>query len=296
MIHSEIIDLSRSNLKDTKIPYLWGQGELIAYENWAVNEFCKRTRIIQDNETAAIVHLEILAGKHTYTTDSRIIDIKRSRFRTNKRTPDPKGENWLDRNYVDWETAEGTPRFIIKNPEINRIRIVPFFDSTFVVEGISDISFVAASSKIQKTSGLDVFKVGESVNVAGTVSNNGTFPVTVASATELTVTGTLVNEAGTSAVLRRLDDDLWMNVWRLPLVQVSVSNLDQSPEFNDSYHLELMDGILHRAYLKDDSQTLDPKKSQNHFQLFEGSIEKVRRDLLRLRQSSETIGPHRGTI
>src|SRR4030067_1810709 len=103
MIHSEIIDLSRSNLKDTKIPYLGGQVQLISYENWAVNEFCKRTRSIQDNETAAIVHLEILAGKHTYTTDSRIIDIKRSRLRTNKRTPDPKGENWLVWGFMDLE-------------------------------------------------------------------------------------------------------------------------------------------------------------------------------------------------
>lgn len=76
------------------------------------------------------------------------------------------------------------------------------------VAGSSNISFVAATKKITKSgASFDTqFKVGEIIRVKGTTSNgtNGTpkyFTITALSATDITVSETVVDESNTSAAL-----------------------------------------------------------------------------------------------
>jgi len=60
------------------------------------------------------------------------------------------------------------------------------------------------------------------------------------------------------------DDTLKMTVVRLPLVQMSTTTLTASPEVHMKYHFDLLDGILWRAYSKQDAETYDPKKANTH--------------------------------
>jgi hypothetical protein len=65
------------------------------------------------------------------------------------------------------------------------------------------------------------------------------------------------------------DDTLSFMVSRLPLAAMALADkLIVSPEVDSQYHLGLIDYILHRAYSKQDSQTLDLGKAKEHLARF----------------------------
>lgn len=70
------------------------------------------------------------------------------------------------------------------------------------------------------------------------------------------------------------NDTLWLTVVRLPLAQMTSDIVNQTPEIHFKYHHELLDGICGRAYLKQDSETYDPKKAERHLALWRATINK----------------------
>lgn len=91
-------------------------------------------------------------------------------------------------------------------------------------------------------------------------------------------------EADTGAVRSWLPDDtnkitlyksplagatLNLMVSRLPQNPMTLPNkLTESPEIDNQYHLGLIDWMLHRAYSKQDSETLDKGKAKEHLTRF----------------------------
>lgn len=63
-------------------------------------------------------------------------------------------------------------------------------------------------------------------------------------------------------------DTIDLTVYRLPLNQMSVDAPDASPEIHFRHHPRLYNGIMCRAYLKDDTECLDPKKAETHLALW----------------------------
>ena len=61
-----------------------------------------------------------------------------------------------------------------------------------------------------------------------------------------------------------VDDFVDMTVYRLPLNQMDVNQPDASPEIRFEHHTRFYNGIAARAYQKDDTQCLDPKKGEKH--------------------------------
>ncbi len=61
-----------------------------------------------------------------------------------------------------------------------------------------------------------------------------------------------------------IDDVIDLTVYRLPLQQMDVTLPDASPEIHFRHHPRLYNGVMCRAYLKDDTQCLDPKKAEKH--------------------------------
>jgi hypothetical protein len=58
-------------------------------------------------------------------------------------------------------------------------------------------------------------------------------------------------------------------VSRLPLTPMLLANKDSvSPEIDEQYHQGLLDWMLHRAYSKQDAQTLDVGKAKEHAKRF----------------------------
>jgi hypothetical protein len=65
------------------------------------------------------------------------------------------------------------------------------------------------------------------------------------------------------------DDILWMYVSRLPKHNITIKDLNKSPEIPEQYHMGLVDWILHLAYSKADVVTSDSTKAKD----FEASFE-----------------------
>ncbi len=61
-------------------------------------------------------------------------------------------------------------------------------------------------------------------------------------------------------------DTMQMTVARFPNIPMTV---DGSPEIDDRYHAGLLEWVLHRAYMKNDSETLNVGKAKDHKDKFE---------------------------
>ncbi len=65
------------------------------------------------------------------------------------------------------------------------------------------------------------------------------------------------------------NDTLNLMISRLPAAAMLLANkLTVTPEIDSQYHLGLVDWMLHRAYSKQDSQTLDLGKAKEHLARF----------------------------
>lgn len=66
-----------------------------------------------------------------------------------------------------------------------------------------------------------------------------------------------------------VDDTLNLMISRLPETDmVLVDKATDSPEIDAQYHLSLVDWMMHRAYSKQDSETLDLGKAKEHLKRF----------------------------
>lgn len=68
----------------------------------------------------------------------------------------------------------------------------------------------------------------------------------------------------------QFNDILWLVVARLPKLRFIGTNLGLEPEIPSQYHADLADWIMHRAYLKNDTETQDMAKAK----WYESSFEK----------------------
>lgn len=301
MIVSEILAFSRGLLDDDKIPYLWSQEFLLACYNKSVNDVFRYVKHLTDHTTASICNIDVLSGLALHSISQKIIEIKSAvltdTLSGNKTLLEKKSEAWLDFNLAStWRDAEGTPKYYIPEAEPYKIQVQPFYEDTYAVTGSSNISFTLATHKISKASGLSIYEISDQMNVSGTVSNNGIKTITLATDTELTVSEDLVNEASTSAVLRKVMGTINLTVVRFPLTTVLISDLTVSPPLDEDFHMDLCDGILSYAYQKNDTETYNPKKAMEHKMLFRQHMGKISAAYLKKTHTTRTIGPIPGAI
>ena len=93
------------------------------------------------------------------------------------------------------------------------------------------------------------------------------------------------------------DDTIDLTVYRLPLVQQSSTATPATTlELNFQMHPRLFNGILSRAYLKEDTETLDPEKAAKHNVLWKVDMDEIARLRIRLHDSGAFLGPNYGAI
>ena len=298
MTGEEILNLTRDDLEDTEEEYLWKTSYLVTCLNRTLNEIYEKTDIFTDFSTSAICQIEVLSGLALYSLDPRVLTVQSPKLSSQSVPLTKVHESELNDYRPGWREKTGTPTHYVPEAEPQKILLYPFYDATGVMTGASNISFISATPKITKPSGLSVYAVGDKVNVSGTTNNNKTVTVTGVLDTELTVSETLVDEANTSAVLRKVRDTLDLTVSRLQLTPFTVANLNTlSPEISFQYHDRLPHGVKKYAYLKRDSQTLDPKASAAEDLELQRLIEDIKRDLLKKKaRYNSTVGPRRGAI
>ena len=93
-----------------------------------------------------------------------------------------------------------------------------------------------------------------------------------------------------------IDDTIDLTVYRLPLVQMSAATPAPTLELNFQMHPRLFNGILCRAYLKEDTETLDPEKAAKHLVLWKVDMDEMARLRIRMQDSGAFLGPNYGAI
>ncbi len=304
---TEIISLERETIlddTDQRKP-LWSNAELIFDLNEALNELTREVWLITDQSTASVTQIKLLSNLGLYSLDERVVNVKSARLASGDQWGRPltkTSEAWLDQNYANWRERTGTPRGYAPDAASGQLSVYPKFDNVGEAIGSADISFAAATKIISKPLATFTthFTIGDSIAITGTVSNNGTFRVSLVTDTEITVIETLVDEAATSATLRKVRDTLLMVVNRIPLTPFTAfdigANPPVSPEIKSMYHGGLLHGIAKKAYLKQDAETYDPQTAERHRLLFEQFKAKAKTDVLRLTAIDDTMAPRKGCV
>lgn len=87
-------------------------------------------------------------------------------------------------------------------------------------------------------------------------------------------------------------DILWLTVYRLPVTDLSWdSDQNTAPGIPSRYHDLLENGVLMRAYGKQDVDTYDEKKVKTHAALWEKDKEAVRRAVIKSRSRPKMVRP-----
>jgi len=307
MTGEEVVRLARRRLDDLAEPYLWEDVELVDYLNRSINEICEKTELIRDSSTTAIVQIKLLANLGKYSLDTRVIRIFGCRLTDRTLPLTLATETFLDRFHSNWR-AEYSADYtgvtyivpLIEGGATQSVQFVPYiYDATGYIAGASDITFTTPPNLIYKVGATftDHFETGDSIYVSGTTSNDGYKTVVTVAATDIIVSETLVAEASTSAVIRRVENTATMTVARYPSAQFTSDNLTtQAIEIPFAYHSQLIEGIMMHAYEKDDADTLDIKKADRARLRFMKTIDDLKRLHIRRFHAPGAVELHKGAI
>lgn len=278
---------------------LWKDDELFRYLTNAYNEWCRETLCIKDYSTEVICKIRLLANSFYYPMSPRIIAVHKGRLVSGYPNLEVKDDLWLDENVYSWETRTGTPRYLLPDCEVAKIRVVPYFNTDGYFSGTMTFDAAGKSITMAGAKFSTYLAPGDSFNLTGTVLNatlGDWFTVVSATENSLIVNETIVNEVH-SAVIAKVMDTMWLNVSRLPKTDLVLAQWEtQSPEINYDYHPKLIDGILREAYLKQDAECYDPKAAERHRLLFEQSKTLAKKQKYRLRHSAGVLRPARGAL
>lgn len=299
---AEVINWTRKlALQDNTLPYLWEDEELIYCLNRCYNELVKSALLIKDQSTIAMIEIKLLSNLGVYPLDSRVIQVTQARLEDDAtQTPLTRTtEIRLNQTVSDWRNETGTPREYIPAYSSGYLSVYPKFDDTGEIVGASNISFVALTKTISQIGGdFSDLAVGDEISVSGTTSNNSVFTIVTLGTDTMTVSETVTGEILKSATIRLVRDTLLMTVSRLGTARFVVSDIENDTEITDirEDHADgLVDGIAKRAFLKPNSQTLDPQKAEYHRGLFEEFKKEVRRDMILLHKPDRSRVPRSGT-
>ncbi len=124
---ADFITAFRIELADNEVPPLWGDEEIVAYLNEAVQEACERAFLIEDRATPTVCAVTLEPGVDTYSLHPSVFQIKRLTFRG--RPLDETSVEALDDECPGWEARTGQPRAFIFEQASGalpaRVRLVP---------------------------------------------------------------------------------------------------------------------------------------------------------------------------
>ncbi len=229
MTPEELAELFRSDVEDEDAnDPLWSDTEVYSYMDQAQKQFARETDYFSDVTTSEIVDVSVTTDEPFISLDPRITKIRGARMvGTGIKLVPKKYEDMENTGYardaydsyafsqsINWESATGTPRFIVTDMEPNLGRLVP---------------------------------------------------------------------------VPQTDDAIKLRVYRLPLEDISEANNSEFEITETEYQRGLMYYMKYLAYQKNDSDVYNEQLSKEAFALFQDFIDRVRRDLKRLRFGS-TVG------
>lgn len=119
------------NWKNNDTGLLWSNQEVCRYANQAVNEFCFRQPILDQDVTPAITQITVVASTGVYTLSPKILSIRRLKF-VETVTGDEvivlkRTTQWMDMNRSDWDKEaspdEGVVEFYIEDTDMHQLQL-----------------------------------------------------------------------------------------------------------------------------------------------------------------------------
>lgn len=303
MTVDEILSLCRIKLDDTVAPYLWSDSELIIYLNWAYNKFCKKTHILKDVTTSAVVDIPLLSNVSTYTLSPYIVEITSAILDSSDYPLTEISQERMDAQIPDWKNdSSGHPLYFITDYGTEKLRIQPYFgeDGGYDAGEFTKVgTFASGDSSVTISTGFTVagYDDGDEIDIDGTTNNDGKKTISTVTDTKIVFTSSIIAEVGVSTTFRKVEDYIRLSVIRLPITALALATrLTQSPEINADYHFGLVHGVLHQAYMKPDTQTLNLTQAADEMALFMEDINEARIELLSRRSTREVFYAHSGNI
>jgi hypothetical protein len=141
MTYDDLVCLFRLAVDDTDADDpLWSDLEIASYADGAQTQFARRTDYFSDASTAAITQIPFIAGDTLLPLDPRVTKIRSAKLVTDKTKIEPvkyadmenRITNPSDYNSpfefgsaLDWESSNGTPRYLVTDIETNMVRLAP---------------------------------------------------------------------------------------------------------------------------------------------------------------------------
>jgi hypothetical protein len=93
-----------------------------------------------------------------------------------------------------------------------------------------------------------------------------------------------------------VDDFIDLTVYRMPLTQMDAAAPDAVPEIQVRHHPRIYNGIMARAYLKEDTQCLDPKKAESHQARWERDMVEIAKSRQKFQDSYQFMQANYGAV
>jgi len=291
----------RRLLDDLRDPYLWSDDELTDYANDSIEELCERVFVIEDSTTSITTTQSLVYGNAAATiTGTGFI-----------------AGGWEG---VDTVTVSGTA--------LN--------DGTYTIVSVTNTVITTATNMVSETIS-STLTAAQSITIIPIVIGTSTYDIDDrivrikrAKLNSDTTALTIIREnctdymdwtysdwenaanGDTSVMLldgfgtgkfrmyvpSSVTDTLYLSVYRRPLVRMSYEDgSTESPEIPAEMHRKLDNGVLSKAYRKQDSEMMDIEKANIHKALWEKEdMAEIRKMLIDARSGDRIIGPPKGTI
>jgi hypothetical protein len=304
MTPAELIAASRRWLNDEVVAtYKWTDTELVDYFNNCIDQIARETDYFQDATTTLLTEIALTAGTGDYAFDTRLLEIVSAR--------------------VAGETQD-----LHQTTHRECVAILPTWRYSNSASGV-DIVLAAAAITSTTTDFLDAgFAADDFIQITGsaTAGNNKTIKLDTVAQYSLALDSSYTltpRIAGDRLILKQLTvgtpwrymtdyrqgyltlapapdsaGSLLMTVIRLadtPLTTTIVATPGSWViPVNLQYHLQLVDGICAKAYMKSGPSTFNIEKSRIHQVDFNMLKDRIKRDMIKLNKPPTNLSPHYG--
>jgi len=290
---------------ETAATYKWTQAELVDYYNNVIDQIARETSILSDATTTLLVEKALTAGTGDYAFDVRLLEIVNARIAGETRN--------LDRVTLRERSGQDpTWRFTNSASGVDIAITTTAITSTttdFLELGFVDDSFVQITGSA--TSGNNTTVLVETVaQYSLTLDTDYTLTARIAG------DRVILKQINTDTPLRYMVDyrygyitldptphnagSLLMDVIKLQDTLLTEAELDTPTTLtipvSYQYHLQLIDGICAKAYMKSGPSTFNIEKSKIHQMDFNLLKDRIKRDMIKASKPATNLSPHYGAI
>jgi hypothetical protein len=300
----ELLAASRRWLNDEVVAtYKWTTAEWVDYYNNIIDQIARETDYFTDATTTLLTETALTAGTGDYAFDTRLLDIITARIAGETRNLDRTTRRERDELDPTW-------RFNCSASGVDIILAAAAITSTttdFIDAGFADDDFIqitgSATSGNNKTVQIETvaqysLALNTSYSLTPRVAGDRLILKQITVGTPLRYMTDYRQGYITLDPAPDASGSLLMDVTRLQSTLLTASEIATPTTYvipvNYQYHLQLIDGICAKAYMKSGPSTFNIEKSRIHQQDFNMLKDRIKRDMIKINKPASNWSPHDG--